>query len=258
MYIPEIKREYEEAFHQHIPVCLDGSLNLRLFWTICSFRHTPWYSHTSLHSSVVSTKETISVSAEQQLAFCAWLVSSLCYASLQFACTGSRGWLLSLWSSFSRTSSWWSASSNTSRSWSSTAGASLHILLPCVKGHLTRTVGWTIYNVLLDFSGGLLSILQFFINCAVLRREREEGSDADEWSGLKSNLVKLGLGSVSMFFDILFMIQHFILYPDHEDLAEPLSLLDSIEKQDIPRTASGRVDMNAMKTPSSVCAKHCK
>lgn len=70
--------------------------------------------------------------------------------------------------------------------------------------------------------------------------------------------MKLGLGSVSMFFDILFMIQHFILYPDHEDLAEPLSLLDSIEKQDIPRTASGRVDMNAMKTPSSVCAKHCK
>ena len=34
--------------------------------------------------------------------------------------------------------------------------------------HLITTVGWTIYNVLLDFSGGLLSIIQFFMNCIVL------------------------------------------------------------------------------------------
>ena len=31
------------------------------------------------------------------------------------------------------------------------------------------TVGWTIYNILLDFSGGTLSIIQFFMNCAILR-----------------------------------------------------------------------------------------
>lgn len=30
------------------------------------------------------------------------------------------------------------------------------------------TVGWTIYNILLDFSGGTLSIIQFFMNCAIL------------------------------------------------------------------------------------------
>ena len=42
---------------------------------------------------------------------------------------------------------------------------------------------------------------------------------------MKSNLVKLGLGSVSMFFDILFMIQHYILYPDHsEPIVERISL----------------------------------
>lgn len=73
----------------------------------------------------------------------------------------------------------------------------------------------------------------------------------DEWSGLKSNLVKLGLGSVSMFFDILFMIQHYILYPNHEEPQpeKDTRLLDDIEK-DLARSPSGKlIDINIIKTP---------
>ena len=55
----------------------------------------------------------------------------------------------------------------------------------------------------------------------------------DEWSGLKSNLVKLGLGSVSMFFDILFMIQHYVLYPNHDESVPSTRLLDDVEKAQI-------------------------
>ena len=47
--------------------------------------------------------------------------------------------------------------------------AEIDISFLCARwGRLTTTVGWTIYNVLLDFSGGLLSIIQFFMNCIVL------------------------------------------------------------------------------------------
>jgi cystinosin len=44
------------------------------------------------------------------------------------------------------------------------------------------TVGWSITNVILDFMGGSMSLLQ--------------------------------LGFVSLSFDIIFMVQHFILYSD--------------------------------------------
>ncbi|OCK81582.1 lysosomal cystine transporter [Lepidopterella palustris CBS 459.81] len=64
------------------------------------------------------------------------------------------------------------------------------------------TVGWSIGQILLDFVGGILSIAQLFIDCSL---------QAD-WSGLTGNPVKLGLGNVSIIFDIIFMTQHYILY----------------------------------------------
>ncbi|KAI6194129.1 hypothetical protein M3Y96_01092000 [Aphelenchoides besseyi] len=64
------------------------------------------------------------------------------------------------------------------------------------------TVGWSIGNVLLDFTGGCFSILQMVLI----------GSNTNDWSGFAGNPVKFGLGLVSIIFDILFMVQHFILY----------------------------------------------
>jgi cystinosin len=64
------------------------------------------------------------------------------------------------------------------------------------------TVGWSIEQILLDFSGGILSIGQLFIDASL---------QAD-WSGVTGNPVKFGLGNVSILFDIIFMTQHYVLY----------------------------------------------
>jgi len=69
------------------------------------------------------------------------------------------------------------------------------------------TIGWNIWNVLLDFTGGLLSVIQLIF----------DGWRTDNWLGLIGDPVKFGLGFVSMVFDIIFMIQHYILYRNSND-----------------------------------------
>lgn len=68
------------------------------------------------------------------------------------------------------------------------------------------TTGWSIWNIILDFTGGTLSDVQLVLDCAVL----------NDWTGITGNLTKLALGSVSVIFDLLFMLQHYILYPDRD------------------------------------------
>lgn len=68
------------------------------------------------------------------------------------------------------------------------------------------TDGWSITNILLDFTGGILSIVQLLIDSAL---------EAD-WSGVTGNPVKFGLSNLSIFFDVIFMIQHFVLYRGSE------------------------------------------
>jgi hypothetical protein len=64
------------------------------------------------------------------------------------------------------------------------------------------TVGWSIENVLLDFSGGLLSVAQLLLQCAV----------KSDFTQILGNPVKFGLGFVSLLFDIVFMVQHYMVY----------------------------------------------
>ncbi|VDK83792.1 unnamed protein product [Litomosoides sigmodontis] len=64
------------------------------------------------------------------------------------------------------------------------------------------TTGWSIGNVLLDFLGGLMDITQMLL----------QGANTDDWSIFYGNPVKLGLGMVSMQFDVIFMVQHYCLY----------------------------------------------
>ncbi|KAK9830379.1 hypothetical protein WJX72_011439 [[Myrmecia] bisecta] len=63
------------------------------------------------------------------------------------------------------------------------------------------TVGWNIGTVLLDIFGGLLSLFQLFLE-AVMK---------NDWSSVTGDPVKFGLGFVSVAFDIIFMVQHYIL-----------------------------------------------
>ena len=64
------------------------------------------------------------------------------------------------------------------------------------------TSGWSIGNVLLDFSGGMFSILQMFIL----------SFNSNDWGSILGDPTKFGLGLFSILFDILFMVQHYILY----------------------------------------------
>lgn len=76
------------------------------------------------------------------------------------------------------------------------------------------TIGWSIGNILLDFTGGSLSLLQMVIIAY----------NYDDWTSLFGNVVKVGLSLISMAFDVLFILQHYVLYrngnvqlPDQEN-----------------------------------------
>jgi len=65
-----------------------------------------------------------------------------------------------------------------------------------------NTDGWNINNVLLDFSGGLLSVAQLLLDAWA----------QNDWSAISGDPVKLLLGNISMAFDLVFMAQHYCLY----------------------------------------------
>merc|ERR1719462_996280 len=64
------------------------------------------------------------------------------------------------------------------------------------------TDGWSIGNILLDFTGGSLSILQMFL----------KSYDYDDWMSIFGNVTKFGLGLFSVLFDVLFILQHYVFY----------------------------------------------
>lgn len=64
------------------------------------------------------------------------------------------------------------------------------------------TQGWSIGNVLLDFTGGSFSIMQMFL----------QSYNNDEWKLIFGDPTKFGLGLFSIIFDIVFITQHYCLY----------------------------------------------
>jgi len=71
------------------------------------------------------------------------------------------------------------------------------------------TVGWSLENVILDFGGGAFSFGQQIID-SVARGKPLFGDSSD--SGF--NVVKFLLSVLAMFFDLIFMFQHYVLYRD--------------------------------------------
>lgn len=94
--------------------------------------------------------------------------------------------------------------------------------LPQVYLNYSRksTVGWSIINVLLDFTGGVLSIFQIFI----------DGANTGQWNVFEGgfNLAKFCLGLTSIVFDIIFMLQHYLWYPE-EKQEKNTFILDSLQ-----------------------------
>ncbi|ESO88150.1 hypothetical protein LOTGIDRAFT_219532 [Lottia gigantea] len=64
------------------------------------------------------------------------------------------------------------------------------------------TDGWSIGNVLLDCTGGSLSVLQMLLLAY----------NSNDWDSIFGDPTKFGLGFFSILFDVLFMVQHYILY----------------------------------------------
>ncbi|XP_072449836.1 cystinosin-like isoform X1 [Chiloscyllium punctatum] len=69
------------------------------------------------------------------------------------------------------------------------------------------TIGWSIGNVLLDFTGGSFSIVQMFL----------QSYNNDEWLLIFGDPTKFGLGLFSVIFDIFFIVQHYCLYRQKSD-----------------------------------------
>ena len=65
------------------------------------------------------------------------------------------------------------------------------------------TKGWSIANILLDFTGGFFSFLQLAL-------------EAIGGQHIEINPVKLALSIICMLYDIIFVIQHYCLYPQRK------------------------------------------
>eukprot|EP00301_Raphidiophrys_heterophryoidea_P004112 c11814_g1_i2.p1 GENE.c11814_g1_i2~~c11814_g1_i2.p1 ORF type:complete len:289 (+),score=77.66 c11814_g1_i2:114-980(+) len=88
--------------------------------------------------------------------------------------------------------------------------------------HRKSTIGWSIVNIVLDFTGGVLSFGQQVTDAHV----------SGDWGKVTANPVKLGLSIQSVVFDVIFMVQHFILYPEHAAIAKPPSTPDMESSND--------------------------
>ena len=73
--------------------------------------------------------------------------------------------------------------------------------------------------------GGVLSLVQLLM----------DGGVTHDWSPVTGNPVKFALGSTSLFFDAIFLVQHFVLYPERPCTArsqQALSAADAAEPED--------------------------
>jgi cystinosin len=66
------------------------------------------------------------------------------------------------------------------------------------------TVGWSLHQVLLDAEGGLFSLAQQILDVFVTKHS----------SSITGNITKFGLGIISLSFDSVLMVQHWLVYPD--------------------------------------------
>ncbi|KAL2500135.1 Cystinosin-like protein [Abeliophyllum distichum] len=73
------------------------------------------------------------------------------------------------------------------------------------------TVGFSIGNILLDFLGGVTNYCQMAV----------QSIDQNSWVNFYGNIGKTLISLVSIFFDILFMVQHYVLYPSKKTATSP-------------------------------------
>ncbi|CAK9162414.1 unnamed protein product [Ilex paraguariensis] len=85
---------------------------------------------------------------------------------------------------------------------------------------LKSTVGFSIGNILLDLFGGVTNYGQMAV----------QSIDQNSWVNFYGNIGKTLLSLVSIFFDIIFIVQHYVLYPAKKMVISPN--LDALSKEE--------------------------
>jgi len=110
------------------------------------------------------------------------------------------------------------------------------------------TKGWSIFNVLCDMTGGIFSFSQNYIDtllhCGILIQ-------ADNFFLL--NIVKYAISAFSIFFDIIFTIQHFCIYPENDEC--DYENTEDIEKGSYKKLKedNGRIDGSSFSKLDHLC-----
>ncbi|XP_058773290.1 cystinosin homolog [Vicia villosa] len=86
---------------------------------------------------------------------------------------------------------------------------------------LKSTVGFSIGNVFLDLSGGFTNTIQM----------ATQSIDQKSWVNFSGNIGKVMLCTVCMFFDLVFMCQHYVLYPSKKESSITPSKFDDKLKE---------------------------
>ncbi|KAL8038774.1 hypothetical protein ABFX02_11G129800 [Erythranthe guttata] len=73
------------------------------------------------------------------------------------------------------------------------------------------TIGFSIGNILLDFFGGVTNYGQMAV----------QSIDQNSWVNFYGNMGKTMISLVSIFFDVLFMFQHYVLYRNKKAVSPP-------------------------------------
>ncbi|KAG5624473.1 hypothetical protein H5410_009691, partial [Solanum commersonii] len=73
------------------------------------------------------------------------------------------------------------------------------------------TIGFSIGNILLDLFGGFTNYGQMAV----------QSIDQHSWVNFYGYIGKTLLSLVSIFFDILFIVQHYVLYPSRKEVVSP-------------------------------------
>lgn len=87
------------------------------------------------------------------------------------------------------------------------------------------TFGWSIGNILLDFTGGFLSIGQMFVI----------SYNENDWGSVFGDPTKFGLGLFSVLFDIVFILQHYVFYRGNSPAEE---LIGEIAEDSVSNTSN--------------------
>ncbi|CAF1013012.1 unnamed protein product [Rotaria sordida] len=83
------------------------------------------------------------------------------------------------------------------------------------------TEGWSIGNILLDFLGGIFSLIQIFLLAI----------NYNDWLSIIGSIAKFSLAIVSIGFDIIFIVQHYILYKNsQQQQTDGYEILDNNEE----------------------------